>query len=62
MSYSNFGAKNISCKAALKSHAIIFLIDRTLEVDKWKWAWERPADLETTSKGGGWVGWLIQWY
>ena len=34
MSYSNFGAKNISCKAALKSHAIIFLIDRTLEVDK----------------------------
>ena len=34
MSYSNFGTKNISFKATLKSHAIIFLIDRTLEVDE----------------------------
>ena len=34
MSYSNFGIKDISCKAILKSHVIIFLIDKTLKVDK----------------------------
>ena len=50
MSYSNFGVNDISCKATLKSHAIIFLIDRALEVDKWKWAWKESADLRRLLK------------
>ena len=50
MSYSNFGVNDISCKAALKSHVIIFLIDRELEVNKWKWPWKEPADLRRLLK------------
>ena len=50
MSYSNFGVNDISCMAALKSHVIIFLIDRALEVNKWKWAWEESIDLRRLLK------------